>query len=47
MHSSMKTCCEKEENDNEWKKTRKKKIKGEDTSAFGIKANIDVERKGN
>ena len=29
------------------KRPEKKKIKGEDTSAFGIKANIDVERKGN
>ena len=28
-------------------KDQKKKIKGEDTSAFRIKANIDVERKGN
>ena len=27
MHSSMKTCCEKEENDNEWK--RPEKVQGE------------------
>ena len=46
MHSSMKTCCKKEENDNEWKRPEKKKIKGED-SELGIKANIDVGRKGN